>query len=130
MALTDAQAMDVRRHLGYAVSGTTAIVTDDQDTVYLSFGMITMSLHRRLTTLTASEEAQVVRYLTALVGLESGIVTAADNLDTDQAAIWYRNRHEIADRTSLFDSWRRRLAAFLGCPPGPGLTGAHRVIRA
>ena len=130
MALTDVQAMDVRRHLGYQVSGTTAVVTDDQDTVYLTFGMVTMSLHRRLGTLSAPEEVQVVRYLTALATLEQGVVNAADNLDTDQAAIWYRNKNEVGDRTALFESWRRRLASFLGCPPGPGLSGAMRVMRA
>jgi hypothetical protein len=27
----------------------------------------------------------------------------------------------MRERSNLFDDWRRRLCAFLGLPPGPGL---------
>lgn len=131
MALTDAQMTDTRRFMGYGLYGTTAPLTDDQDTVYLRFGMVVMSLHRRLTSLTAAEEAVLVNtYLANLTTLETGIVGAAANLDTDVAAVWTRNRTEVADRASLFDSWRRRLCGFLGVPPGPDLgNGVVRLVR-
>jgi hypothetical protein len=129
MALTAAQMTDVRRFAGYALAGTTQTITDEQDVVYLRFGMITMSLQRRLTTLSASEEAQTVTYLTTLTTLEAAIITAAGNLDTDQAAVWHRNRGEVTDRTSLFDGWRRRMCDFLGLPPGPGLSSGNRLVR-
>jgi hypothetical protein len=129
MALTDAQMTDVRRFAGYPLAGTTQPITDEFDLVFLAFGMVTMSLYQRLTSLSASEEAVVGTYLTTLTSLETGIVGAAANLDTDQAAVWHRNRNEVGDREALFSSWRRKLCAFLGLPPGPGLGMGNRVVR-
>lgn len=129
MALTDAQMMDVRRHAGYPLAGTTMPITADQDVVYLRFGMVQMSLYKRLTSLSAAEEAQVVTYLTTLAALETAIITAAGNLDTDQAAVWRRNRGEVGDRSGLYNQWRRALCDFLGLPPGPALSGATRLVR-
>lgn len=83
-----------------------------------------------MTTLRAEEEAIVVNYLTTLAGLESGITRAADNLDTDKAAVWQRNRSEVSDRTRLYNQWRRQLCGLLGIPPGPSLgNGASTVTR-
>ena len=131
MALTDAQMTDVRRYMGYALTGTSMPITADQDLVYGQFGLVTMSLYKRLTTLSASEEAVIDTYLTTLAGLETAIPAAAANLDTDEAAVWKHNRSEIADRSNLFDGWRRRMCAFLGFPPGPGLgTGGMKISRA
>jgi hypothetical protein len=131
MALTDAQMTDVRRYAGYPLAGTTMLITDDQDTVYMRFGMVVMSLHRRLTSLSASEETALAAYLTTLAGLETAVAGAGANLDTDQAAVWKRNRSEVADRAALFDQWRYRMCAFLGLPPGPALAGAGgRLVRA
>ncbi|WP_043345569.1 hypothetical protein [Cupriavidus basilensis] len=120
--LTDAQLTDVRRYMGYPLTGTTMPITDYQDVVYGSFGMVVMSLHQRLTTLSASEEAVLINtYLTNLATLESAIPAVSDNLDTDQAAVWKHNAREQADRDRLFDSWRRRLCEFIGFAPGPVL---------
>jgi len=121
VALTAAQLADARRYAGYWLAGTTQVTDDNNDTVYMRFGMVTMSLHRRLTTLSASEEAIMGTYLTTLGTLETAIVGAADNLDTDQAAVWHRNRSEVTDRARLFDEWRRRMCQFIGITPGPGL---------
>jgi len=131
MALTDTQLTDVRRFMGYPLTGTTMAITDDQDLVYGYFGMVVMSLHTRLTTLSASEETVLINtYLTPLYTLETAIFGAGDNLDTDQAAVWTRNKSEVADRSKLFDSWRRRMCGFLGFAPGPALgNGAGQVIR-
>lgn len=58
--LTDAQLTDVRRFMGYPLTGTTMTITNDQDIVYGRFGMVIMSLHQRLTTLSASEESVLI----------------------------------------------------------------------
>lgn len=128
MALTAAQMTDARRFLGYGLSGTTQPVNGDQDTVYLGFGMITMSLYTRLTSLSASEEAILVNYLGNLTQLEAAVIAAGANLDTDKAAVWTRNRSEVWDRTALYNQQRRAFADFLGCPHGPALAGG-RLLR-
>lgn len=130
--LTDAQLTDVRRFMGYQLAGTTMTITNDQDLVYGRFGMVIMSLHTRLTSLSASEESVLINtYLTNLYALENAIPTVSDNLDTDQAAVWKHNAREQADRDRLFDSWRRRMCAFIGFAPGPGLgSGGVSLIRA
>ncbi len=127
MALTAAQQTDARRHLGYGVVGTTQTISANGDVVYLVFGMRQMSLYERLNTLTATEEAVVAPSLTSLNNLEAAILTAGDNLDTDKAAVWTRNRSEIRDRERLYNNTRLRFAALLGCPPGPGLAGAGTI---
>jgi hypothetical protein len=129
--LTDAQMTDVRRYMGYQLVGTTMPITGDQDLVYGRFGMVIMSLYTRLTTLTASEESVLINtYLTNLYALETAIPTTSDNLDTAQAAVWYHNARELADRDRLFDSWRRRMCEFIGFAPGPGLgNGSISVMR-
>jgi hypothetical protein len=80
-------------------------------------------LEFRMTNLSAFETAVARRYLGTLLTLEQAVPAAAANLDTDQAAMWTRNKAEIADRMHLLDDWRRRLCGFLGVPPGPTLSG-------
>lgn len=79
------------------------------------------ALEYRMTNLSVSEEAVVRRQLGSLTTLESAIPMAGENLDTDAAAVWTRNRTEVGDRYRLLDEQRRRLCAFFGVPPGPGL---------
>jgi len=130
MSLSDAQRADVRRFAGYPLSGTTQPVDDDNDTVYLRFGLTQMSLHKRLSTLSVVEETVLTTYLTQLALLESALIGAGDNLDTASAAVWTRNPDEVADRAGLFDRWRHALCEFLGLPPGPALrAGGCRVTR-
>ena len=62
------------------------------------------------------------RYLGNLTVLELAVPAASDNLDTDQASMWTRNKDELTDRIRLFDEWRRRLCGFLGVPAGPALS--------
>jgi len=127
MALTDAQITDVRRFAGFQLAGTPGL-TANNDIAYLVFGQRQMSLIERLSSLSASEEAVLINtYLTNLTTLESAIVAAAANLDTDQAAVWTRNKQEVQDRERLFDSWRRRMCAFLGFAPGPGIGSSAQV---
>jgi hypothetical protein len=131
MALTTAQMTDVRRYMGYSVVGTTMPINGNQDIVYGVFGMTQMSLYTRLTSLTSDEEAVLINtYLTNLTTLETAVIGASANLDTDEAAVWKHNKNEVGDRFALLDSWRRRLCQFIGFPPGPQLgNGGIAIVR-
>jgi hypothetical protein len=115
--LTDAEKVDIRRFCGYPAYG--AAPTGMQSWRYFRvYGV----LEFRLTNLSEPETLIARRYLGNLTTLEQAVPAASENLDTDQAAMWTRNRDEPADRTRLFDEWRRRLCGFLGVPAGPALS--------
>jgi len=78
-------------------------------------------LEFRLNNLSDSEITIARRYIGNLAALEFAVPAASDNLDTDAAAMWTRNKDELRDRIYLFDEWRRRLCGFLGVPAGPAL---------
>jgi hypothetical protein len=115
MALSEAEKTDIRRYCGYPARGEGG------------FGYLwppyrgQANLEFRMNNLSAPEEAVLRRHLGTLLLLESAVPKAGENLDTDQAASWSRNRSEQDDRLRLLDTWRRRLCHFLGVPPGPGL---------
>ena len=121
---SDAEKADIRRHCGLptrAAGGTGGQTWFN----YQQFGL----LESRMNTLTDPELGIARRYLAALTNLELAVPRAGDSLDTDQAAVWTRNRSEPQDRLALFDEWRRRLCAFLGVQPGPFFPSkATRVI--
>ncbi len=120
--LTDAQMTDARRFAGYAVSGTMMVIDANTDTVFVQYGMVTMSLYTRLTSLSASEEAVLTgTYLANLNTLENAVPLASDNLDTEAAAVWTHNSNEVRDRLALLAQWSLRMCSFLGVAPGPGL---------
>lgn len=116
MAFTEAERTDVRRHCGYSAYG---IGTGGFQgwRFYQVYGQMEF----RLNHLSGSEEVVVRRYLGTLQALERAIPDASETLDTDTAAVWTRNKNELADRIKLFDGWRRRLCGFLGLPPGPAI---------
>ena len=114
--LADAEKVDVRRFCGYPAYG--AAPNGTQSWRYFQiYGL----LEFRLTNLSESEMIIVRRYLGNLTALEFAVPATSDNLDTDQASMWTRNKDELGDRIHLFDEWRRRLCGFLGVPTGPGL---------
>lgn len=122
--LADSEKTDVRRFCGYPAYGSG---TDGFDgwRFYQVYGL----LEYRMNNLSCEEEAVVRRYLAQLRGLELAVPRSADSLDTDQAAVWTRNRSEPEDRLRLFDNWRRRLCGFFGIPPGPALgDGGVRLV--
>ena len=126
---TDAEKVDIRRFCGFEAYGSQA--TQGFGHRYLThYGM----LEYRINNYSAAEEAVIrTTYLTPLYALETAItnsgIGATDNLDTDQAAVWTHNKNEVRDRTRLFDQTRRRLCAFIGIPPGAGLSnGTTRLI--
>jgi len=128
--LTPQQLADARRYMGYPMLGDTS-PDNRSDAAYaqVTSGRY-QTLAHRLTSLRAEEEAIVANYLVTLAGLESGITRAADNLDTDKAAVWQHNRSEVSDRTRLYHQWRRQLCGLLGIPPGPSLgNGTTPVTR-
>jgi hypothetical protein len=116
MAFTDAEKTDIRRFCGYPAYGA-APVGMQTWRFYQVYGL----LEFRMNNLSDSEATVVRRYLATLTALEVAVPRSAENLDTDQAAIWTRNRDEPRDRARMFDAWRRRLCGFFGIPPGPAL---------
>jgi hypothetical protein len=115
--LQDAEKVDIRRFCGYPAYG--AAPSGMQAWRYFQvYGL----LEFRLTNLSVSELVIVRRYLGTLIALEAAVPGASDNLDTDQASMWTRNKGEVTDRMRLFDDWRRRLCGFLGVTTGPALS--------
>lgn len=128
--LTVAEQVDVRRFMGYSVTGD-GTSFPFRELVYSEVSYMGLSIDYRLQHLVMEEEA-VVRnvYLARLNILEKAITDAGDNLDTDVAAVWAHNKNEVHDRTKLFKQWCRNLCEFLGFEPGPKLgTGALRIVR-
>jgi hypothetical protein len=116
MPFTDAEKTDIRRFCGYPAYGMATSGMQGW-----RFFQVYGSLEFRMNNLSDAEIAVVRRYLATLNILEIAVPSSGDNLDTDQAAVWTRNRDELRDRTKLFDDWRRRLCGFFGVPPGEAL---------
>lgn len=121
--LTDAEKVDIRRFMGYpAIGGVNSGMQSWRFFQVYGFN------EWRLNNLSASELQQVRLFLAQIYPLETAILGASDNLDTDQAAVWKHNAREVADRTALYNLWRRRLCGFLGIPPGPDICGSGAQI--
>lgn len=124
LPLADAERVAARRHLGYPVYGNEAGA--NQGWRYFQwYGQ----LEFRLANLTPIELQEIRRQLAILERLDAAVLDAADNLDTDQAAVWIRNKREVKDRKDLLNTRRRDLAAFLGIPMGPGASGSEGSCR-
>jgi hypothetical protein len=121
--LSDAEKVDARRFCGYPAHG--AAPAGMQSWRYFqAYGL----LEFRLTNLSASEITIARRYLGTLTSLELAIPATSDNLDTDQASMWTRNKDELTDRMRLFDDWRRRFCGFLGIVVGPAITNGTATL--
>jgi hypothetical protein len=129
MALTAAQIVSVRRYMGYSVTGD-ATSAPARELVYSNVSYMGLSLDYRLDHLTPEEESVIVTtYLDQLALREAEIQGASDNLDTDRAAVWWRNKNELSERMGLYATLRRELCSFLGFAPGPGLGSGNRLVR-
>lgn len=132
MALTDAQKADVRRYAGYPMLADT-VADNSRDFAYgwVSPG-VWQTLEHRLNNMKPEEETVLITvYLTNLATLEAAIPAASADLDTDQAAVWKRNKNQVHDQRDLFDDWRRRMCYFIGVAPGPSLgSGGLTIERA
>ena len=120
--LTDAEKTDARRFCGYPAYGA-APSGNTGWRFYQTYG----ALEYRLGNLSPSEESVLRQHLGTLRMFEAAIPAAADNLDTQAAAVWTHSPTEIADRQRLERDWGRRLCAFLGLPPGPALQNQSSV---
>ncbi len=123
MPFSDSEKTDIRRFCGYPAYGVTASGFENWR-FFQAYGL----LEYRMNNLSDAEAAVVRRYLGTLTVLEFAVPRAGDNLDTDQASVWTRNRDELRDRTRLFDDWRHRLCGFLGVPPGPALAASGTTL--
>lgn len=121
--LSDQQKVDVRRHCGYPAFGNQAAQAFGHR-FFTHYG----SLEYRMNNLSPEEETVAQTYLSQLNTMEQNIVNAQDNLDTEQAAVWSRNKSEIVERMSLYAAWARRLAAFMGVPVGPSFAGGSHSV--
>jgi hypothetical protein len=119
MLFTDAEKTDIRRFCGYPAYGA-APAGIESWRFYQAYGL----LEFRMNNLSDAESTVVRRYLGTLAVLEFAIPGSGDNLDTDTAVVWTRNRDEPRDRARLFDDWRCRLCGFFGVPPGPALSAS------
>jgi hypothetical protein len=120
---TDQQKTDIRRFCGYPAYGASPAGNIGWR-FFVAYGL----LEYRMNNMSVDEVNVVLNYLTTLNQLEAAVPAAGDNLDTDAAANWKHNLNEISDRLRLFDEWRRRLCAFFGVPPGPGLGDAGLTL--
>lgn len=117
---TAVELTDIRRFAGYtAYAAYGYILSPDMATLDVQLAGM------------SNEEQDVVRttFLPALKTLETAVLAASANLDTNVAAVWTHNKNEVSDRVNLFNYMRRRLVTFIGCKPGPDLRGTM-VVRA
>jgi hypothetical protein len=125
--LTDQQKVDIRRYCGFPVYGNGLNASPP------SFGyryyQWYLILEYRMNNLSADEETTLENiYLANLYTLEAAIPTASGNLDTDQAAVWYHNKNEVADRFKLFNLWCTRLKDFMGVAGMSALQNGLQVV--
>lgn len=119
MALSETEKEAVRYYCGYGMFGAQALPASGY-----RFSVVYGTLEYKMVNFLPGEEDRVRNiFLPNLVTLEQDTFDVRSNVDTDQAAVWVHNKHEIRDRVKLFNYWRLKLCAFLGIPPGEGLSG-------
>lgn len=123
MAFSEPEKTDIRRFCGYPAYGSAATGFANWR-FFQAYGL----LEFRMNNLSSAEEMVVRRYLGTLLVLVYAVPRSGDNLDTDQASVWTRNRDEPRDRTKLLDDWRHRLCGFFGIPPGPALHDGSKIL--
>lgn len=85
--LTDSERVDIRRFCGYPAYGSGQGGVQSWR-YFQAYGL----LEFRVNNLALAEETIIRRYLATLTSLELAVPAASDNLDTDQAATWSRNK--------------------------------------
>lgn len=114
--LTDDEKANARRHMGYPPIGSGPGAFEG----WRFFQRYSL-MEYRFDNMSPSEETIFRGYLTKCTTLDDAVLTSGDNLDTDEAAVWTRNKTEHADRERLYRSFRLRLCNALGVHPGPNL---------
>lgn len=111
MALTEAQKVDLRRHLGFGMMGDNPTATD------VVYGRnVNPWMEDRMVHLTADEEAFVVDRLSLLNDMEQEYFDSRDNFDTLAAGSFKQNPNEAKQRRSMLVKARKELARFLDAP--------------
>lgn len=116
---TETELVSIRKYCGYGAR--TAVGFNFQ----ANAGTLEVFLHGL-----KPEEEAVIRdeYLPQLRTFESALNLVGDNLDTDVAAVWTRNKNQLSDRLALYGMSRRQLCEFIGITPGPGMSGGSFSI--
>lgn len=122
--LTDAEKVDVRRFAGYPAFGAGA-----NDDPFYRWSPEFVQLESHMANLQPSELTVCRMYVTELRATEQALFGARSNMDTEQAAVWKRNKDELDERRRDFNQKRRDLCQFMGVPCGPGLTRATGGVR-
>jgi len=120
--LTDAERVAAREFCGYPVYGP-----GPGDATFARFMVSYRTLEYRLTALTPEELTIARDHLATCQAAKVAWRSGSDNLDTDQAAIWYRNRDEMPNRRLYYRECRLDLARFMGVPAGPQMDSASFV---
>lgn len=122
---SDAEKVVIRRHAGYQMFGG-ANQPNYGYRYFTHYGMLEFKLNNAH----ADEEAVIRDYIVKLDKLETDWLGSADNLDTDEAAVWKHNKSEMKQRKALYNEWRIRLCNYLGIGAGPDVNnnGSLRII--
>lgn len=132
-SLTTTQMNSIRWYMGYPTTLANVSTGNNRDFAYawVTPGVM-MTLDTALQNVTSDQYNDLTTfYLPQLTQLEQdiwGATGARQNLDTTQAAVWTHNANEVADRVDLFYRLCRRLANYLGFPPGPVLNRSGMQI--
>jgi hypothetical protein len=118
---TAAEIVTIRRYAGYQAYGAFGYI----------FQTSMANLDLQLVNLSDAEQAVVRNYITNILpGLENAVIASGQNMGTDQAAVWTRNKNEMADRQRLYNLQRRAMCSFIGVLPGPALgNGGCGIVR-
>lgn len=115
--LTEDQKVLVRYYCGYGNYSAQGLPASGY-----RFSVVYGTLEYKMITLLQGEYNMIVNtYLPNLQTLEQDTFDVRNNVDTDQAAVWYHNKKEISDRIRLFNYWRLKMCGFLGIPAGAAL---------
>ena len=125
LPLSDAERVAVREFTGYGLYGP-----GPGSQSFNRFTVGYQSLEYRMGAMLPAELVIARDHIATCSAAKVAWRGGADNLDTDQAAIWYRNRQEMHDRRAYYRECRRDLARFMGIPVGPELSGegAMRLV--
>ena len=117
MAFTDTEKVKIREYVGYPAYGNAATPNNGYR-FFDHYG----NLEFKLNDLSAPEEERVREFLVDLDKLKADTRLVQDNMDTSQAAVWYRNKDELAENYQLYYHVRLELVDFLGVQRGPALS--------
>lgn len=118
LTLSTADKVDIRRHMGFGFLGNTP--KGGGSLTFWRYFPEYQNLEWKMDNLVDDEVAllqgQMIPFLNQL---EQDIYKSRENLDTDKAAVWFRNDQEPWDRQDLYNYHRALLCSFMQLPAGP-----------